>query len=81
MISHAALLDLDPAAISGWHVVVDENLDGSVVSGAFTASASWSLLDRHYRLVPVGETLWEVLPREDVARLSVAQITGDGARD
>ena len=79
MVSHAALLALDPALLSGWHIAIDENLDGSVVSNTFKASASWSLLDRLYRLVEVTPNLlWQVMPRDEVAALTRSEIAADG---
>uniref|UniRef100_A0A9E8CS81 Uncharacterized protein n=1 Tax=Bosea sp. NBC_00436 TaxID=2969620 RepID=A0A9E8CS81_9HYPH len=79
MISHAALLGLDPALLAGWHVAIDENLDGSVVSGIFKASTSWSVLDRHFRLDPLpGGQTWEVLPHEEVAPPTRKAITAEG---
>ena len=79
MISHAALLGLDPALLAGWHVAIDENLDGSVGCGTFKASTSWSVLERHYRLDPLpGGQTWEVVPRDDVAPLTRKAITAEG---
>ena len=79
MISHAALLGLDPALLAGWHVAIDENLDGSVGCGTFKATASWSVLDRQYRLDPLpGGQHWEVVPRNDVAPLTRKAITSEG---
>lgn len=79
MISHAALLGLDPALLAGWHVAIDENIDNSVASGTFKASTSWSVLERHFRLDPLpGGQTWEVVPRDDVAPLTRKAITAEG---
>lgn len=79
MISHAALLGLDPALLAGWHVAIDENLDGSVGCGIFKATTSWSVLDRQFRLDPLpGGQTWEVVPRDDVAALTRKAITSEG---
>lgn len=79
MISHAALLGLDPALLTGWHTGIDENLDGSVGCGTFKATTSWSVLDRHFRLDPLpGGQTWEVVPRDDVAALTRRAITAEG---
>lgn len=80
MITHSALLDLDPRLLAGWHVAIDENLDGSVASGTFRASASWSVLERHYRLDPLpGGRIWQALPRDDAPRLTRQQIAAEGS--
>lgn len=79
MISHAALLGLDPVRLAGWHVAIDENLDASVGCGIFKAAASWSTLERYFRLAPLpGGQHWEVVPRDDVAGLTRKAITGEG---
>lgn len=79
MTSHAALLGLDPALLAGWHVAIDENLDGSIGCGTFKASTSWSVLERHFRLDPLpGGQTWEVVPRDDVAPLTRKAITAEG---
>jgi hypothetical protein len=67
--------------LNGWHIAIDENLDGSVDSGSFRASTSWSALERHYRLNPLGDgRTSEVVLREDVRRLTRHEITGDAAQ-
>lgn len=82
MITHSALLDLDPRLVAGWHTGIDENLDGSVVSGTFRASASWSVLERHYRLDPLpGGRVWQALPRDGAPRLTRHQIAAEGSND
>lgn len=82
MITHSALLDLDPGLLAGWHTGIDENLDGSVVSGTFRASASWSVLERHYRLDPLpGGRVWQALPRDGAPRLTRHQIAAEGSSD
>ncbi|MBN9471080.1 MAG: hypothetical protein J0J10_20125 [Bosea sp.] len=82
MITHSALLDLDPRLLAGWHTGIDENLDGSVVSGTFRASASWSVLERHYRLDPLpGGRVWQALPRDGAPRLTRHQIAAEGSND
>jgi hypothetical protein len=79
MISHAAFLGLDPVRLAGWHVAIDENLDGSVGCGIFKASTSWSVLDRQFLLDPLadGQT-WEVVAHGDVAALTRKAITSEG---
>lgn len=80
MISHSALLGLDPLLLAGWHTAIDENLDGSVVSGTFRASTSWSVLERHYRLDPLpGGRVWQVVPREGVPPLTRRAIAAERA--
>lgn len=80
MITHSALLDLDPRLVAGWHIAIDENLDGSVVSGTFRASASWSVLERHYRLDALpGGRVWQALPRDGAPRLTRQQIAAEGS--
>src|ERR1700712_1984116 len=70
MITHEGLFGLDLNLLAGWHVVIDEVPDGCVASGSFTAQASWSMLEHHYRLEPVGDgTWWQVVPRDDVEAL------------
>jgi len=79
MVSHAALITLNPALLAGWHVAIDENLDNSVACGTFKASTSWSVLERHFRLDPLpGGQTWEVVPRDDVAALTRKAITSEG---
>lgn len=79
MITHAALLELDPALLAGWHVAVDENLDASVVSGSFVAAASWSVLERHFCLEPVaGSRIWQAVANEDAPMLTRREITAEG---
>ncbi|MDX3806122.1 MAG: hypothetical protein QHC89_06875 [Bosea sp. (in: a-proteobacteria)] len=82
MITHASLLELDPALLAGWHVAVDENLDAAVVSGTFAATATWSVLARHFRLEPVPSArVWQVIPRDDVAALTRREIAAEGEGD
>ncbi|MGY6251705.1 hypothetical protein ACXIUS_29995, partial [Bosea thiooxidans] len=79
MITHAALLELDPKLLTGWHVAFDENPDNSVASGTFAASASWSLLHRHFRLESVASgRVWQVLARDDVPMLTRREIAAEG---
>ena len=47
IVTHEALMSLDPALIEGWHVCIDEGPD-CVQSGTFSATAIWSTLDRLY---------------------------------
>lgn len=82
MITHETLFGLDPKLLSGWHVVVDEVPDACVASGSFTARASWSMLEHHYKLAPVGDgKWWHVVRREDVEALKRGEITMDAAKD
>jgi hypothetical protein len=79
MISHPALLALAPALLAGWHVAIDENLDGSVLSGTFKASASWTVLAHHFRLDPLPDSqIGEVVPSDEVAALTRRAITAEG---
>lgn len=79
MVSHAALITLNPALLAGWHVAIDENLDNSVVCGIFKATTSWSVLDRQFLLDPLpGGQTWEAVPRDDVAALTRKAITAEG---
>ena len=82
MVTHEALFGLDPRLLKGWHVVIDEVPDGCVASGCFTAQASWSMLEHHYKLEPVGDgRWWYVVPRADVEALKRGEITKDAAKD
>ncbi|SFC23660.1 hypothetical protein SAMN05428997_10560 [Bosea sp. CRIB-10] len=82
MITHASLLELDPALLVGWHVVFDENPDSSVASGTFAASASWSMLQLHFQLEPVaGSRVWQVLASDDAPMLNRRQIAAEGEGD
>lgn len=65
LITHAALLDLDPQHLRGWQVAFDEVPERCVISGAFAAGTSWQTLDRLYALHPFGmEGRWcRVVPR------------------
>jgi hypothetical protein len=80
-VSHETFSSLDVSLIEGWQVGIDENLDNAVMSGCFSAAATWSLLDRHYGLDPLrdGRT-WEVRPRDGVATLKRSEITKDVAQ-
>lgn len=79
MITHAALLELDPDLLAGWHVAFDENPDSSVASGTFIAAASWSVPARHFRLEPVsGGRVWQVILRDDAPALTRREIAAEG---
>lgn len=79
MITHAALLELDPVLLWGWHVSFDENPDSSVASGTFIAAASWSMLKLHFRLEPVaGGRVWQVLACDDAPMLTRREIAAEG---
>jgi len=79
MITHAALLELDPELLAGWHVAFDENPDSSVASGQFVAAASWSVPARHFRLEPVsGGRVWQVILRDDAPALTRREIAAEG---
>jgi hypothetical protein len=82
LVSHETFSNLDASFIEGWHVGIDENLDNAVAAGSFSATATWSALDRQYGLDPLsdGQT-WEVRPREGVARLKRGEFTKDVAQD
>jgi len=81
LVTHEALLGLDPALLVGWSVGIDEVPDGSVASGAFSASTSWPALVRQYRLEPSDtERWWRVVPRDDIDPHSLGEITR-GASD
>jgi hypothetical protein len=79
--SHETFLRLNVSLMRGWHVGIDENIDSAVMSGSFSATASWSMLQRHYELdrLGVGGTS-EVLPRSGVAPLKHGAITRDVAQ-
>lgn len=82
MITHEALIALDPAELADWEVVIDEVPDGCVVSDSFSAPACWSTLDRHYALEPVGVGRWhQVLVREGIDPLQRGAIAVDAAKE
>jgi hypothetical protein len=80
LVSHETFSWLNVSLIEGWHVGIDENLDNAVAAGSFSATATWSALDRQYGLDPLadGQT-WAVCPREGVARLKRGEFTKDVA--
>lgn len=79
IVTHEALLTLDPSTIAGWHVRIDEVPD-IISSGSMRISATWSSLDRHHALQPVEGTTWaRVVDRDNVARLNRRQIVEDDA--
>ncbi|WP_238222963.1 hypothetical protein [Methylorubrum aminovorans] len=79
IVTHEALLTLDPSTIAGWHVRIDET-PNIIASGSMRIGATWSSLDRHYALEPVEGTAWaRVVDRDDVARLDRRQIVEDDA--
>jgi hypothetical protein len=82
LVSHETFSWLNVSLIEGWHVGIDENLDNAVAAGSFSATATWSALDRQYGLDPLadGQT-WAVCPREGVARLKRGEFTKDVAQD
>ena len=80
MITHEALMALDPADLAGWEMVVDEVPDGCVASGSVSAQASWIGLEQRYTLEPVGLDGWhQVRPRGGVEPLQRSAITQDAA--
>ena len=82
MITHEALMALDPADLAGWEVLIDEVPDGCVVSGSVSAQASWIGLDQRYSLEPVGIDGWhQVRLRGGVEPLQRSAIAQDAASD
>lgn len=82
MITHEALMALDPADLAGWEVVIDEVPDGCVASGSVSAQASWIGLDQRYSLEPVGIENWhQVRLRGGVEPLQRSAIAQDTASD
>jgi hypothetical protein len=81
-VSHETFSWLNVSLIEGWHVGIDENLDNAVAAGSFSATTTWSALDRQYGLDPLadGQT-WAICPREGVARLKRGEFTKDVAQD
>jgi hypothetical protein len=79
LITHEALLDLDPVLLRGWGVAVDEVPEGSVISGTIKAGIGWTTLSRLYRLIPVAEgSIWHrVVPRDDVDLPTTGAIIND----
>ncbi len=79
--THESLLALDPVLLGGWQVGLDELPDAAIASGRFSASTTWSALDRLYRLEgEQGDRWWRVVPRDGVDPLSLGEIAR-GARD
>lgn len=79
IVTHEALMGLDPALLRGWHVCIDEVPDG-VASGVFSVTASWSTLDHLYGLDPIGDgRWWQVIPRDGVEPLKIGAIIHDAA--
>lgn len=80
VVTHEALLTLDPKLIAGWHVRIDETPD-IIASGSMRINATWSSLERHHTLGLMKGTAWaRVVDRDDVARLDRRQIVEDDAR-
>lgn len=79
IVTHEALLTLDPSAIAGWHVRIDEVPD-IISSGSMRIRATWGSADRHHTLQPLEGTAWaRVVDRDDVARLDRRQLVEDDA--
>lgn len=82
VITHAALIELDPALIAGWHVRIDELPEGGIVSGRVALGATWPALERQYALNPGDPPGWSVArPRKEVTPLPLSAITMDAAQD
>lgn len=80
MITHEALMALDPADLSAWETMIDEVPDGCVASGSVSAQASWIGLEQRYTLEPVGLDGWhQVRPRGGVEPLQRSAIAQDAA--
>ncbi|MFF8802371.1 MULTISPECIES: hypothetical protein [unclassified Methylobacterium] len=79
VVTHEALLTLDPSTIAGWHVRIDET-PNIIASGSMRIGATWSSVERHYTLSLIDGTGWaRVVDRDDVARLDPRQIVEDDA--
>lgn len=75
LVTHEMLLGLDPVLLRGWHVGIDEVPENAVVSGRFSATTTWSSLERHYVMLPSDHPgWWQAVPREDVKALGRRQI-------
>lgn len=79
-ISHEALFLVDPCKLAGWHVRIDEVPDGAVVADAFSAAASFRVLDALYVLEPIGHDRWfRVVPRQGVDQVKPHEFRTDAA--
>jgi hypothetical protein len=82
VITHTALIELDPALVAGWHMRIDELPESGIVSGRVALGATWPALERQYALTPCRSPGWSVArARKDVAPLPLAAITSDAAQD
>jgi hypothetical protein len=82
LLTHEALLDLDPLLLRGWGVQVDEIPESGVLSGWFAAGIGWSTLAGLYRLVPVSDaSSWcRVEPRDDVDLPTLGEVFNDPSK-
>ncbi len=81
LVTHEMLLGLDPVLLRGWHVGIDEVPEAAVVSGRFSATTTWSSLERHYVLLPSEHPgWWQAAPHPDVEALTRREITAGDSK-
>lgn len=64
VLTHEALKLGDVKLFADWHARIDEVPDGAA-SGSFSATASWQVLERIFKLERLDERWSQVVPRED----------------
>jgi hypothetical protein len=77
-ITHEALIALEGAALTCWHVRIDEIPDGAILSSQVSIRTSWPALAARYALEPSGVPGQSVIRlRPDVDNLPLSAITED----
>jgi hypothetical protein len=78
LVTHETLLTLNPTHLVGVHVRIDENPDGSVLSGEFHGKTGSHLLDHHFILEPLedGSPCSLLRPRSGVEPVTPAAYKG-----
>lgn len=77
-ITHEALIALEGAALTCWHVRIDEIPDGAILSSQVSIRTSWPALAARYALEPSGVPGQSVIRlRPDIDNLPLSAITED----